>query len=105
MLDTASQTPKQGGNALALGVLTSLFFMMGFITCLNDILIPHLKEVFDLNNRDSMLVGTAFFSAYAVMSFVAGKVIDKIGYKGTVITGFLITAVRFCFIPPLLRFL
>ena len=100
MLDTASQTPKQGGNALALGVLTSLFFMMGFITCLNDILIPHLKEVFDLNNRDSMLVGTAFFSAYAVMSFVAGKVIDKIGYKGTVIAGFLITALgAFLFYP------
>lgn len=86
-------TVQRGGNAMALSVLTSLFFMMGFITCLNDILIPHLKEVFHLSNRDSILVGTAFFSAYAIMSYPAGKVIDRIGYKGAVILGFVITAI------------
>ena len=80
------------GNPVALSVLASLFFMLGFVTCLNDVLIPHLKEVFYLSNREAMLTQTAFFSAYAIMSFLAGKVIDKIGYKGTVITGFLITA-------------
>ncbi|EGV37007.1 sugar MFS transporter [Neisseria weaveri] len=87
-------------NTPALSVLASLFFMMGFITCLNDVLIPHLKEVFHLSNRDSMLVQVAFFSAYAVMSFVVGKVIDRIGYKKTVILGFLITALgAFLFYP------
>ncbi len=99
-MTTSANTPQQGGNPVALGVLTSLFFMMGFITCLNDILIPHLKEVFHLTNRDAMLVGTAFFSAYAVMSFPAGKVIDRIGYKYTVVLGFLLTAVgAFLFYP------
>lgn len=98
-MTNASQTNARG-NPIALGVLTSLFFMMGFITCLNDILIPHLKEVFHLTNRDAMLVGTAFFSAYAFMSFFAGKIIDKIGYKGAVIAGFLITAFgAFLFYP------
>lgn len=96
----AISSASQRSNPMALGVLTSLFFMMGFITCLNDILIPHLKEVFHLNNRDSQLVGVAFFSAYAIMSFVAGKVIDKIGYKSTVVAGFLITALgAFLFYP------
>lgn len=100
MTASTSAAPKQGGSPMALGVLTSLFFMMGFITCLNDILIPHLKEVFHLTNRDSMLVGTAFFSAYAIMSFPVGKVIDKIGYKHTVTAGFLITAFgAFLFYP------
>ncbi len=88
------------GNPVALSVLASLFFMLGFVTCLNDVLIPHLKEVFYLSNREAMLTQTAFFSAYAIMSFLAGKVIDKIGYKGTVITGFLITALgAFLFYP------
>ncbi len=93
-------TASARGNPLALSVLASLFFMLGFVTCLNDVLIPHLKEVFALNNREAMLTQTAFFSAYAFMSFAAGKVIDRIGYKGTVIVGFLITALgAFLFYP------
>ncbi|MDK4689595.1 sugar MFS transporter [Kingella negevensis] len=100
---SSTQTSSQSsgrGNPVALSVLASLFFMLGFVTCLNDVLIPHLKDVFHLSNREAMLTQTAFFSAYAIMSFIAGKVIDKIGYKGTVITGFLITALgAFLFYP------
>lgn len=86
----SSQAPKN--NTVALGVLTSLFFMMGFITCMNDILIPHLKGIFNLNYTQAMLVQFCFFTAYALMSIPAGKLVEKIGYKGGVIGGFLIAA-------------
>ncbi|MDO4232711.1 MAG: sugar MFS transporter [Lautropia sp.] len=80
-------------NNRALGVLTSLFFMMGFITCLNDILIPHLKEVFTLSYFQATLVQFCFFTAYAVTSIPFGKFIGRLGYKQGVISGFLIAAV------------
>lgn len=86
-------TPSQQNNNTALSVLTALFFMMGFITCLNDILIPHLKAIFDLSYVQAMLVQFCFFTAYAVMSIPMGKLVGKIGYKGGVIGGFLLTAV------------
>ncbi|WP_373740731.1 sugar MFS transporter [Neisseria sp.] len=83
---------KQGGNTTALTVLTSLFFMMGFITCLNDILIPHLKAIFDLTYTQAMLIQFCFFSAYAIMSIPMGILVEKLGYKAGVIGGFLIAA-------------
>ena len=73
-------TPSQQNNNTALSVLTALFFMMGFITCLNDILIPHLKAIFDLSYVQAMLVQFCFFTAYAVMSIPMGKLVGKIGY-------------------------
>lgn len=87
-----SSQPQQQNNTVALTVLTTLFFMMGFITCLNDILIPHLKGIFNLNYTQAMLVQFCFFTAYALMSIPAGKLVEKIGYKGGVIGGFLIAA-------------
>lgn len=87
-----SSQPQQQNNTVALTVLTSLFFMMGFITCLNDILIPHLKGIFNLNYTQAMLVQFCFFTAYALMSIPAGKLVEKIGYKGGVIGGFLVAA-------------
>ena len=89
----SAQNPSTApNNNLALGVLTSLFFMMGFITCMNDILIPHLKDIFNLSYTQAMLVQFCFFTAYALMSIPAGKLVEKIGYKGGVIGGFLIAA-------------
>ena len=89
----SAQNPSTApNNNLALGVLTSLFFMMGFITCMNDILIPHLKGIFNLSYTQAMLVQFCFFTAYALMSIPAGKLVEKIGYKGGVIGGFLIAA-------------
>lgn len=75
----------------ALTVLTSLFFMWGFLTCLNDILIPHLKALFSLNYAEAMLVQFVFFFAYFVVSLPSGYIIDKIGYKNGLVIG-LITA-------------
>ena len=66
--------------------------MMGFITCMNDILIPHLKEIFDLTYVQAMLIQFCFFTAYAVMSIPMGMLVSKIGYKNGVIGGFLLTA-------------
>ena len=79
-------------NNQALTVLTSLFFMMGFITCMNDILVPHLKEVFSLNYAQALLVQFCFFTAYAITSIPFGKFISRLGYKNGVIGGFLIAA-------------
>src|SRR5512141_305699 len=79
----------------ALTVLTSLFFMWGFITCLNDIIIPHLKAVFELNYAKAMLIQFSFFTAYFVMSLPSGWLVEKYGYKNGIIIG-LITAAIGC---------
>ncbi len=87
-----SKTINGGQNYnFALTVLTSLFFMWGFITCLNDILIPHLKAVFTLNYTQVMLIQFSFFTAYAIVSLPAGILVEKIGYKNGIVIG-LITA-------------
>ncbi|MEO6829700.1 MAG: sugar MFS transporter [Acidobacteriaceae bacterium] len=84
----------------AQAIVIALFFFWGFITCLNDILIPHLKSVFTLSYTEVMLVQTFFFSAYFVFALPSGKVIDWIGYKWTMVTGLLIMSVgALCFIP------
>jgi FHS family L-fucose permease-like MFS transporter len=77
--------------SFALTVLTSLFFMWGFITCLNDILIPHLKAVFTLNYTQVMLIQFSFFTAYALVSLPSGMLVEKVGYKSGIVIG-LITA-------------
>ena len=67
--------------------------MMGFITCMNDILIPHLKDIFDLTYVQAMLIQFCFFTAYAIMSIPMGYLVGKIGYKNGVISGFVLTAI------------
>jgi len=74
----------------ALTALTSLFFMWGFITCLNDILIPYLRLLFDLTYTQSMLIQFCFFGAYFIVSVPAGHLIGKIGYKLGIVTGLMI---------------
>src|ERR1044071_2511462 len=87
-------TPNQSGlaapassNKVALAVVTTLFFMWGFVTVLNDVLVPHLKAIFDLNYTKVMLIQFAFFSAYFLFSIPSAKVIDTIGYKKTMVAG------------------
>ncbi len=84
----------------ALTMMTTLFFMWGFLTVLNDILVPHLKSIFDLNYTQVMLIQFAFFSAYFVFSLPSGKLIDWIGYKRTIVVGLLTMAAgALLFIP------
>ncbi len=81
-------------------MVTTLFFMWGFLTCLNDILIPHLKAIFDLNYAQVMLVQMAFFGAYAVFSIPAGFITERVGYKPMMVAGLLTMAVgALLFIP------
>ncbi len=77
----------------ALALLTSLFFMWGFITCLNDILIPHLKALFDMNYTMTMMIQFTFFGAYFIMSLPAGWLVGKIGYKYGIVLGLVITGI------------
>ena len=80
----------EGKRYLApLAVLTSLFFMWGFLTCLNDIIIPHLKAVFELNYAKAMMIQFAFFTAYFVVSLPSGWIVNKHGYKRGIIIGLL----------------
>lgn len=72
-----------------LAILTTLFFMWGFITCLNDILVPHLKSIFDLNYTNVMLVQFAFFSAYFLFSIPWARIVNSIGYQKTMVVGLL----------------
>ena len=79
----------------ALIVLTTLFFMWGSLTSLNDVLIPYVQHVFNIRLDASMLVQTAFFSAYFIFSIPSAKVIDWIGYKSAIVVG-LLTMVVAC---------
>lgn len=75
---------------ISLGVL---YFMNGFITCLNDTLVPFFKEGFTLTYADSSLVQFYFFLTYGLMSFPAGIIVEKIGYKNGMVLGFAIAAI------------
>ncbi|KAA0701190.1 L-fucose:H+ symporter permease [Neorhizobium sp. P12A] len=83
----------QSNYQFALIALTSLFFMWGFITCLNDILVPHLKNVFQLNYAQSMLIQLCFFGAYFIISLPAGALVKRISYKWGIVVGLAICAV------------
>ncbi|MGA7624799.1 MAG: sugar MFS transporter [Candidatus Acidiferrales bacterium] len=81
--------PSATTSRFALTVVTALFFMWGFVTVLNDILVPHLKAIFDLTYTKVMLIQFAFFSAYFIFSLPSAKLIDTIGYKKTMVVGLL----------------
>lgn len=94
-----TRTEDKPNYRVALSTLTTLFFLWGFITCMNDILIPHLKELFQLTYFQAMLVQFAFFGAYFVgsaiyflISYFYGDPINRIGYKGGIVIGLVISA-------------
>ena len=76
----------------AITSLSILFFMMGFITCLNDILVPYLKAVFHLDYGQAALIQFCFFGAYGLASIPSSKIIERLGYNKGMIIGFGITA-------------
>ena len=99
---TTSVAQDQGSASTAapLAVVTTLFFMWGFLTCLNDILVPHLKPIFDLNNKQVILIQVAFFGAYVLFSMPSAKVIDWIGFHGAMVVGLLTMGLgAFLFVP------
>jgi len=103
MAFTAPTAPSSGSTTssdnrytyypLALSVMTAVFFMWGFLTCLNDILIPHLKAVFELNYAQAMLVQFTFFGAYFLMSLPSGRVVAHLGYKKSIVAGLIVAGI------------
>ena len=105
---TTSSSPVQGlsaGTATGsytrpLAIVTTLFFMWGFLTCLNDILVPHLKSIFDLSYTRVMLIQFSFFSAYFLFSIPWSRFVNRIGYQRTMVVGLLTMACgAFLFLP------
>jgi FHS family L-fucose permease-like MFS transporter len=68
-------------------VVTTVFFMWGFVTVLNDILVPHLKALFDLNYTQTMLIQFTFFSAYFLMSIPSTRILARVGYQKSIVIG------------------
>ena len=86
---TATAAPPSTGTSYgpALAVLTTLFFIWGSLTSLNDVIIPFAQNTFKVNIAESMLIQTAFFLAYFIFSIPSAKIIDWIGYKWAIIVG------------------
>ena len=98
--DGSIRTPHTGGYFLPMVLMVSLYFSIGFITALNDILIPHFKDLFHLSNFLALLVQFCFFGAYFVMSLPSGWIVGRIGYKAGIISALLtMTAGLLVFIP------
>ncbi|WP_054016731.1 sugar MFS transporter [Pseudoalteromonas sp. R3] len=93
ILETKHESNSERGHRFALFTLTTLFFMWGFITCLNDILIPYLKGAFSLTYTQAMLVQFCFFGAYFIVSVPAGMLVGRIGFKKGIITGLSIASI------------
>jgi FHS family L-fucose permease-like MFS transporter len=89
--DAPAPSGRATGTRAALSVMTTIFFMWGFITAFNDVLIPHLKSVFTLNYTEVMLVQFTFFGAYFIMSLPSGKVLAHWGYRASIIIGLIVT--------------
>ncbi|MCB2376022.1 sugar MFS transporter [Hymenobacter sp. BT635] len=91
-----SPTPVATGPAprytSALSAVTTLFFLWGFITCLNDILIPYLKAIFQLSFAQANLINLCFFGAYFFISVPAGMLVARVGYKRGMLLGFAVAA-------------
>lgn len=92
-------------------ILTTLFFMWGFLTCMNDILIPYLKEIFVLKYWQAMLIQFCFFGAYFIGSLIyyllslrIGDPINRIGYKNGIIIGLVISCLGCLLFFPAAQF-
>lgn len=104
---SASSSHEKGNYTLPLVILTTLFFMWGFITCMNDILIPYLQGIFKLTPAQAGLIQSAFFGAYFFVSLIyflisvnLGDPLARIGYKNGIIVGLITAAIGCCLFYP-----
>jgi len=96
----AVQDDGSGRYILPMVLMVSLYFSIGFITALNDILVPHFKDLFHLTNTLALLVQFCFFGAYFVMSLPCGWIVGRMGYKPSIITALCVMAAGlFLFVP------
>src|ERR1700721_2444144 len=98
----AGPTPPESssGYGAALAAASTVFFMWGFVTVLNDILAPHLKAIFALNYAQTMLIQFTFFSAYFLLSMPAAKILSVIGYHRSIVLGLAFRAAGRFFLFP-----
>ncbi len=87
----AEDTPTST-DTRAMTVAAVVFFSFGFLTCLNDVISPHLKSIFFLDYSQMQNVPFYFFSSYFVFSYPSGKLVDKLGYKKATVAGLLVMA-------------
>jgi FHS family L-fucose permease-like MFS transporter len=93
-------TEKKNTQTAGMAFMGMIFFLFGFVTTFNITLADKFKAVFELSNFQAQLVNGAFFFTYFVLSFAAGGIIKKIGYKAGVILGLLLVAIgSFLFFP------
>ncbi|KQM68185.1 MFS transporter [Sphingomonas sp. Leaf17] len=85
-------SPAGAGYGPSLVLLATLFFMWGFITVINNTLLPHLRSVFDLDYTQTTLIESVWFIAYFVASIPSAKLIERIGYQRSLVTGLLVMA-------------
>src|SRR6478672_11820647 len=85
--------PGGGSYRPALALLASLFFMWGFITVINNTLLPHLRSVFELNYFQTTMIESTWFIGYLIASIPAAKLIERIGYQRALTTGLAIMTV------------
>lgn len=97
---STGETQNNKNYLLPLTAMTTLFFLWGFITVLNDVLIPRLKAVFDLSYTEAMLIQFCFFGAYFIVSLPAGMLVRKVGYRKGVIIGLTVAALGCCLFYP-----
>ncbi|PPT90868.1 sugar MFS transporter [Xanthomonas theicola] len=90
-------------NTAAIAVVSMIFFTWGGLTSLNDVLIPHLKAVFQMNYAQSMLIQFTFFGAYFLMSLPAGAVVARAGYKASIVIGLAAAAIGAAMFYPAAR--
>ena len=92
--------PVKANYTVPLALMVALFFMIGFITVLNDVLIPCLKGLFELNRWQAMLVQFCFFIAYGLLSIPAGHLVHRIGYKNGLMLSLAIVATGLMLFVP-----
>lgn len=90
---TEINSNERTNYTFALSVLTSLFFMWGFITCLNGVLIPHLKALFSLSYKEVMLIQFSFYAAYALLSIPIGKLVERFGSQKIIVAGLITSGI------------
>lgn len=89
---SAGDGAGRAGSTPALILLASLFFIWGFITVINNTLLPHLRNVFDLSYTQTTLIESVWFIAYFVASIPSARLIARIGYQRAMVTGLLVMA-------------
>lgn len=87
-------------EVVSIGIIVSLFFVFGFVTWINAILIPYFKGAFELNHFESYLVAFAFYIAYLVMSIPSGYLLRYVGFKKGIMIGFFVMAIGAALFVP-----